>query len=57
MLATVILGLVIAFFFGLGLRTIYNNFFKGEAACCEAECGGCSGGSGCPHCAMKHKHV
>ena len=48
MLATIVLGIIIAFFFGLGLRTIYNNFFKGEAECCKSNCGG--------HCACCHSH-
>ena len=41
MTATVILGVVIAAIFGVGLRNIYNNFFKGEATCCKSE-GGCA---------------
>ena len=45
MVATVILGLFVAIGFGIGMKTIYNNFFKGEAKCCSAECGG-----RCTHC-------
>lgn len=51
MLATVILGIAIAIGFGFGLKTIYNNFFKGEAECCKAECGG-----NCACCRMKEAH-
>ncbi len=40
MLATAVLGVGIAFLFGLGIKTIYKNFFKGEAECCKSECGG-----------------
>ena len=44
MLATIILGLLIAAAFVYGLRTVYRNFFKGEAACCSESCGSCNGG-------------
>ena len=50
MIATIILGILIAAAFGYGLRKVYRSFFKSEAACCSAEgCAGCGGG-----CAM-HK--
>ena len=50
MVATVILGIVIAAWFGYGLLKIYNAFFKGDAACCDSGgCSSCAGG-----CAM-HK--
>ena len=50
MLATIILGVVIAAAFVFGLRTAYRSFFKGEAACCDSgECSSCGGG-----CAMKN---
>ena len=45
MIATIVLGILIAAAFGYGLRTIYRSFFKGEAACCDS--GGCSGCKGC----------
>ena len=44
MIATIILGVIIAAVFAYGLRTIYRNFFHGEAACCSEGCDGCSGG-------------
>ena len=47
MLATCILGLVIAFLVGLGLRNLYRNFFRGESTCCSSETSGCSGCSAC----------
>ena len=34
MIATIILGVVIAAIFGVGLRNIYRNFFKGTSTCC-----------------------
>lgn len=44
MIATIILGVVIAAVFGYGLRKTYRSFFKGEAACCsEGNCSGCEG--------------
>ena len=43
MFATVILGILIAAIFAVGMRNIYNNFFKGESTCCKGECS-----SGCP---------
>ena len=44
MIATIILGIVIAAILAYGLRTIYRSFFKGEAACCSESCSSCSGG-------------
>lgn len=44
MIATIILGVLIAAAFGYGLRKIYLGFFKSEAACCSAECSSCSSG-------------
>ena len=49
MLATIVLGVVIAAAFVFGLRTAYRSFFKGEAACCSNECSACGGG-----CTMKN---
>ena len=43
MFATVILGLLIVAIFAVGMRNIYNNFFKGESTCCKGECS-----SSCP---------
>jgi len=44
MIATVILGLLIAVAFGFGMRKVYRAFFKSEAACCsEGNCSGCEG--------------
>ena len=44
MIATIILGVLIAAAFGYGLRKIYRAFFKSEAACCsEGNCSGCEG--------------
>ncbi|MBR4152740.1 MAG: heavy-metal-associated domain-containing protein [Selenomonadaceae bacterium] len=44
MIATVILGILIAAAFGYGLKKIYRSFFIGEAACCsEGNCSGCNG--------------
>ena len=44
MIATVILGALIAAAFGFGVRKAYRAFFKSEAACCSDECSSCSGG-------------
>lgn len=44
MIATVVLGILIAAAFAYGLKKIYRSFFKGEAACCsEGNCSGCNG--------------
>ena len=45
MVATIILGVLIAAAFAYGIRTIYKAFFKGEAACCDSggDCGSCKG--------------
>lgn len=43
MIATAILGILIAAAFGFGVRKAYRSFFKSEAACCSEECGSCSG--------------
>ena len=48
MVATVVLGILIAAGFVYGLSKIYKAFFKGEAACCDS--GGCGGA--CAGCAM-----
>ena len=45
MLATVILGILIAAGFGYGIYKVYKALFKGEAACCDS--GGCAGCMGC----------
>ena len=44
MVATVILGALIAVAFGFGVRKAYRAFFKSEAACCSEECSSCGGG-------------
>lgn len=45
MIATVVLGILIAAAFGYGLKKIYRSFFKSEAACCsDGNCSGCKGG-------------
>ncbi len=45
MVATIVLGILIASVLVYGLRTIYRSFFKGEAACCsEGSCSSCNGG-------------
>ena len=41
MIATVILGIVIVAIFAIGMRNVYNNFFKGTSTCCKSECSGC----------------
>lgn len=43
MVATIILGILIAAAFGYGLWKIYRSF-KGEAVCCSEECSSCNGG-------------
>lgn len=43
MIATVILGALIAAAFAYGLRKVYRAFFKSEAACCSSGCSGCEG--------------
>ena len=47
MTATVILGIVIAAIFAVGIRNIYNNFFKGTSTCCKS-----SSSSACSECPM-----
>ena len=42
MIATVILGVIIAVIFGIGIYNIYSNFFKGTSTCCKSECSSCS---------------
>jgi len=55
MVATVVLGILIAAGFGYGVSKIYKAFFKGEAACCDS--GGCSGCAGCAmHQAMDNSY-
>ena len=44
MLATVVIGILIAAALAFALRTMYRSFFKGEAACCSTECSSCGGG-------------
>ena len=41
MIATVILGLIIAAVFGVGIYNLYSNFFKGTSTCCKTS-GACS---------------
>ncbi len=41
MLATILIGIVIAAIFGIGIYNIYNNFFKGTSTCCKSECSSC----------------
>jgi len=48
MIATIVLGVVIAAILAFGLRKMYRSYFKGEAACCSDGCSSCGGG-----CAMK----
>ena len=43
MIATIILGLLIAAAFAYGLRKAYRSFFKSEAACCSESCSSCGG--------------
>ena len=44
MVATIVLGILIAAAFGFGVRKAYRAFFKSEAACCSEECSSCGGG-------------
>lgn len=44
MVATIVLGVLIAAAFGFGVKKAYRAFFKSEAACCSESCGSCSGG-------------
>ena len=48
MIATIILGVLVAAGFGYGVKKIYTAFFKAEPACCNggANCHCCSG---CQH--------
>ena len=41
MLATILIGIVIAAIFGVGIYNIYSNFFKGTSTCCKSECSSC----------------
>ena len=44
MMATIILGALIAAAFAYGVRTAYRAFFKSEAVCCSSgNCSGCEG--------------
>ena len=45
MVATIVLGIVIAAIFGIGIYNIYNNFFKGTSTCCKNS-------SACSECPM-----
>ena len=45
MLATIVLGMVIAALFGVGMYNLYNNFFKGTSTCCKTS-------SACSDCPM-----
>ena len=50
MVATVVLGILIAAALAYALRKMYRSYFKGEAACCDSgSCSSCDGG-----CAMKN---
>ena len=42
MVATVVLGVIIAAIFSVGMYNIYSNFFKGTSTCCKSECSSCS---------------
>ena len=42
MIATIVLGIVIAVIFSIGIYNIYSNFFKGTSTCCKSECSSCS---------------
>lgn len=44
MVATIVLGILIAAAFGFGVRKAYRAFFKSEAACCSDGCSSCGGG-------------
>ena len=45
MVATIVLGILIAAAFGFGVRKAYRAFFKREAACCSEDgCSSCGGG-------------
>jgi len=48
-ISTIVIGLIVAGLFGVGLRKLYRSLFKGESECCGSSGGGCSG---C-HCASK----
>lgn len=41
MFATILLGIVIAVIFGIGIYNLYNNFFKGSSTCCKSKCSSC----------------
>ena len=49
MIATIILGIVIAAIFGVGMYNIYNNFFKGTSTCCKTS-------SACSNCPASKDH-
>jgi hypothetical protein len=49
-ISTIVIGLIVAGLFGVGLRKLYRSLFKGESECCGSSGGGCSGGC---HCSSK----
>ena len=50
MIATIVLGVIIAAIFGVGIYNLYSNFFKGTATCCKTS-------SACSNCPMSKNHV
>ena len=57
MIATIILGIIVALAFGYGIRKIYVGFFKAEPACCNggANCHCCSGCG--DNARINHEHI
>ena len=49
MIATIVLGVIIAAVFGVGIYNLYNNFFKGTSTCCKNS-------SACSECPMSKAH-
>ncbi|MBR2179322.1 MAG: heavy-metal-associated domain-containing protein [Selenomonadaceae bacterium] len=49
MIATVILGVIVAAIFGVGIYNLYSNFFKGTSTCCKTS-------GSCANCPMSKTH-
>ena len=50
MIATIVLGVIIAAIFGVGIYNLYSNFFKGTSTCCKTS-------GACSNCPMSKNHV
>ena len=49
MITTIVLGIIIAAIFGVGIHNLYSNFFKGTSTCCKTS-------SACANCPMSKSY-